>query len=200
MGFQTNTQPVGLQTDKNIFKHTMKKTLVLTVALVIATASVSYAQKFGYCNSLALVAEMPEMKAADANLQTFQTQMQKKGQEMVKALQEKAAELQRKQEQGLIAPKDAAEQEEKLKKEEEEINVFAQKMESDIAKKREELYKPILEKVNEALKAVSKEGNYLMVFDTGSQILLYADESMDVTNQVKTKLGLPITAPAAGGK
>ena len=177
----------------------MKKTFVLTLALVVATASVSFAQKFGYCNSLALVAEMPEMKAADANLQTFQTQTQKKGQEMVKSLQDKAAEFQRKQEQGLIAPKDAAVLEEQLKKDEEEINVFAQKMDADIAKKREELYKPILEKVNEALKAVSKEGNYFMVFDVSTQVLLYADESMDVTNLVKTKLGIPLTAPAAEG-
>jgi outer membrane protein len=162
----------------------MKKTFVLTLALVLASASVTFAQKFGYCNSLALVGEMPEMKSADR----------------VKALQEKAAKFQADQEKGLLAPKDAADLEEKLKKEETEINTFAQAMEEEIAKKREILYKPILEKVNEALKAVSKEGNYFMVFDVSTQVLLYADESLDVTNLVKTKLGIPVTAVPAGGK
>jgi outer membrane protein len=175
----------------------MKKTFVLTLALAVATVSVSFAQqKFGYCNSLALVAEMPEMKAADANLQTFQAQKQKKGQDMVKALQEKAADLQRKQESGTISPKEAAEQEEKLKKEEEEINKYAQEMEADVAKKREEEYQPILKKVNDALQAVAKEGSYFMVFDVSTQVLLYADETMDITNLVKTKLNLPIVPPA----
>lgn len=178
----------------------MKKTFVLTLALVLASASVTFAQKFGYCNSLALVGEMPEMKSADSDLQTFQTMMQKKGQDMVKALQEKAAKFQADQEKGVIAPKDAADLEEKLKKEETDINTFAQAMEEEIAKKREILYKPILEKVNEALKAVSKEGNYFMVFDVSTQVLLYADESLDVTNLVKAKLGIPVTAVPAGGK
>ncbi len=176
----------------------MKKTFVLTLALALATVSVSFAQqKFGYCNSLALVAEMPDMKAADANLQTFSAQKQKKGQEMVKALQEKAADLQRKQEAGTISPKEAAELEEGLKKEEAEINKFAQEMEADVAKKREEYYSPILKKVNDALQAVAKEGSYFMVFDVSTQVLLYAEESMDITNLVKTKLGLPLVAPPA---
>lgn len=183
----------------------MKKTFVLTLALVFASASVTFAQKMGYTNSLALITELPEMKAADSDLQAFQAQMQKKGQDMYKTFQEKVTELQRKQEQGLIAPKDLAEQEEKLKKEEEDINVFAQSMEQQIAQKRETLYKPILEKVNEALKTVAKDGGYFMVFDVSTSVLLYADETMDVTNLVKAKLGIPVTAPApastpVGGK
>jgi hypothetical protein len=39
-----------------------------------------------------------------------------------------------------------------------------------------------------------------MVFDVSTQVLLYADESLDVTNLVKTKLGIPVTAVPAGGK
>lgn len=178
-----------LHTDKfYIFKTTMKKTFVLSLALVLAAATASFAQKIGYCNSYALLAELPEVKQAESDLGAYQTQLQKKGQEMVKALQDKAAELQRKQEQGTIAPKDFTEQETKLKAEEQQINEFAQKMESDIAKKREELYKPILDKVNTAMTAVAKEGGYFMVFDNSSQILLYADETLDVTKAVQTKL------------
>ncbi len=69
-------------------------------------------------------------------------------------------------------------------------------MYDDLAKKREELYKPILDRVNKAMQDVATENGYLMVFDSSTQVLLYADPSLDVTNLVKTKLGIP----ADGGK
>ncbi|MFN7326534.1 MAG: OmpH family outer membrane protein [Chitinophagales bacterium] len=165
-----------------------KKSFIAVLALVLAQSTASFAQKFGYCNSLALLAELPEVKQADSDLQAYQTQLQKKGQEMVKAFQEKAQELQRKQEQGTISPKDFSEQEAKLTKEQEDINKYAQEVDQKLGQKREELYKPILEKVNAAMQEVAKAGGYTMVFDTSTQVLLFADESMDVTKEVIAKL------------
>ena len=66
----------------------MKKFFLLTIGLSLAT--VSFSQKFGYCNSSALLGKIPEVKAADSELQAFQTQLTKKGQEMVKSLQDRA--------------------------------------------------------------------------------------------------------------
>ncbi|MBL7774643.1 MAG: OmpH family outer membrane protein, partial [Saprospiraceae bacterium] len=57
------------------------------------------------------------------------------------------------------------------------------------------LYKPILERVNTAMQAVAKEGGFLLVFDTSTQVLLYADESLDLTNLVRAKLGLTALTP-----
>jgi Skp family chaperone for outer membrane proteins len=48
----------------------------------------------------------------------------------------------------------------------------------------------VLDKLNEAMKLVAKEQGMNMVFDTGSQVLLYADESLDVTPLVKVKMGI----------
>ena len=56
--------------------------------------------------------------------------------------------------------------------------------------KREELLKPILDKVDVAIKAVGKEGGYLYIFDTSTGATLYALESEDVLPKVKAKLGL----------
>jgi outer membrane protein len=168
----------------------MNKTVVLTLVLLLAAATTGFSQKFGYCNSQALLIELPEIKAADSNLKDFQTQLTKKGQEMVKALQEKAAELQRKQDQGLISPKDYEAQAAKLKEEEEGIAKYEQEVYEKLSKKREELYKPLLEKVNAAMKTVATEAGFAMVFDAGSQVLLYADETLDVTKLVKAKLGI----------
>jgi outer membrane protein len=168
----------------------MKKTLLFTVALLLASAGAATAQKFGYCNSLALLTQIPEVKQADSDLQAFQTQLTKKGQEMVKELQMKAEELQRKEQQGTISPKDLEAQTLKLKDEEEKIAKYEQEVYAKLAQKREELYKPLLEKVNNAMKDVATENGFTMVFDLSANVVLYGDPSLDVTNLVKTKLGI----------
>ena len=58
----------------------MKKFAIFFLALAFSTAVM--AQKIGYCNSAALVQDLPEVKQADSDLQAFQAQLTKKGQEM----------------------------------------------------------------------------------------------------------------------
>lgn len=177
----------------------MKKTFVLPLLLVSFLTISGYAQKFGYTNSVALLSELPEVQQADADLKTYQAQLTKKGQEMVKELQDEDAELERKKSQGIIAPKDYDAQAAKLKEKEDAIGAYEQQVYADLSKRREELYKPILEKVNTAMQDVAKEGGYLIVFDVSTQILLYADESLDVTKLVKAKLGIANTEAKATG-
>lgn len=166
----------------------MKKLLMLPLVLLLAGATQADAQKFGYCNSIALMSQLAEVKQAESDLQGFQAQLNKKGQLMVKEFQDKYAELQRKKEQGTVAPKDYDEQMAKLQQEQNAIDDFAQKMQADLAKRREEAFKPILDKVNAAMKAVATEKGFVYVFDSSTQVILYADESLDVTELVKAKL------------
>jgi Skp family chaperone for outer membrane proteins len=44
--------------------------------------------------------------------------------------------------------------------------------------------------VNKAMEDVAKENGFNLVFDSSTQVLLYAHESLDVTKMVKTKLGI----------
>ncbi|MGI9161045.1 MAG: OmpH family outer membrane protein [Saprospiraceae bacterium] len=168
----------------------MKKTFVLTLGLLLSGTLLVSAQKFGYTNSAALLTQLPEVKQADSDLKAFQTQLTKKGQEMVKELQEKAESLQRKQDQGTISPKDYETQAATLQAEQDSIGKYEQEVYAKLAEKREELFKPILDRVNQAMVDVAKENGYQLVFDTSTQILLYADETLDVTALVKAKLGI----------
>lgn len=168
----------------------MKKTLLLTFGLVLLLAANGIAQKFGYCNSAQILTLIPDVKAADSDLKAFQTQLTKKGQEMVKVLQDKAAELQRKQEQGGISPNDFQTQSAKLKEEETKIGEYEQEVMNQLSKKREELFKPIFDRFNKAMGDVAKENGFTLVFDTNTQVVLYADESLDVTKMVKAKMGI----------
>ena len=68
------------------------------------------AQKFGIVNSQEIIQMLPEVKEASANIETFGTQLQKKYQGMITALQTKYQELERKQAQGEISPKQLEEE------------------------------------------------------------------------------------------
>jgi len=61
---------------------------ILAILTVISISTVS-AQKFAHINSQLLMVELPEMKAADAEVKTYQEGLMKKGQEMVQAFEAK---------------------------------------------------------------------------------------------------------------
>jgi outer membrane protein len=173
----------------------MKFLSTFILMLSIISLSTLQAQKFGYMNSAAIMSEVPEVKQAESNLKAYQEQLGKQGQQKVEALQAKYQDLARKEKQGEIAPKVLQEQADKLKLEEEELAKLEQEMQGQLAQKREALLQPILDKINKAIQAVAKENGYAYIFDASAGMLLYADESTDVSPLVRTKLGLP--APTA---
>lgn len=168
-------------------KLTQITTIVLALFFIMPSAN---AQKFGYINSQQLMQDIPEVKEANANIETFRTQLQKKGQDMVKGLQAKYADLQRKQESGEIAPKQLEEEAQKLKEEEAALMKFEQDSQQKILKKSEDLIQPLMDKINTAIKEVAAESGFDYIFDYSTGFVLFADESTDVSDLIKAKLGL----------
>ena len=168
---------------KNLLKYT------LAVLLLISTISM-YGQKFGYVDTQALLIDMPDVKEANSNIETFTTQLQKKGQDMIKALQSKAQELERKQAQGAISPLELETEAQKLKNEETTIMKFEQESQQKIMKKREDLLLPLRNRIQAAISEVANENGYAYIFDLSTGFVLYADKATDVGALVKTKLGL----------
>ena len=91
-----------------------------------------------------------------------------------------------------MSPLEQQKMQEELQKGQSEIMQFEQKMQEDIMKKRQSLLEPILEKVNAAINEVAKADGYTMIFNGSPAVgvLLYVDESQDITPKVKAKLGL----------
>ncbi len=62
--------------------------------------------------------------------------------------------------------------------------------EGELFKKRQSLMKPIQEDVYNAVKAVSEEKGYQVIFDrASSQSIVFASPKIDVSNEVLAKLG-----------
>ncbi len=161
---------------------------LLVVALVGLQMTDAVAQKFGYVNSQLILSELPEVKQMNANLQALGEQLQKKGQQMVAAYQAKEQSAVAQKEKGALSPVQEEGLLKELQEEQATIMNFEKEMQSTIYAKEQELTKPILEKINNAIQAVAAENGFNMIFEAG--VLLYADESSDVSSQVRAKLGM----------
>lgn len=167
----------------------MKKILFAFVLSVFALSA--FAQKVGHVNTGILLEGMSDVKAADSQLETLQKQLISKGEGMVKAFQAEYQAIVAEVNAGKLTPKQQQEKQEVLQKKQQEIQAYEQQVQVDINKKREELLRPILDKVDKAIQEVGKENGFLFIFDTAiPNVILFADEPLDVTGKVKTKLGI----------
>ena len=163
--------------------------LVALLCLGAAFSTAVQAQKFGYVYSEELLAELDDMKAAEADLVAYQTQQQKLFQEKVEAFQKEVADLEAKNAAGELTPKQVQEAQTRVQAKQQELAAEEQKIGEAIQKRRQEKIQPIFDKVNEAIAAVAKEDALTYVFDgSAGGLILYAEDSMNVTAKVKTKL------------
>jgi len=165
------------------------KSLLFTIALVAVSIS-AQAQKFGFINSQELIGQLPEVKEANAKIETLKKQLQKKGEDMLTALRTKYTALQKKQADGLLSPKEIEVEAAALKEEETKLGQFDQTSQQKIYEKSEELLSPIQLKINNAIKEVATDNGYTYVFDSSLGLVLYADPGTDVSALVKAKLGI----------
>lgn len=165
------------------------RTLLTMFAFVLLTIGVN-AQKFGYVNSSLLLSELPSMKAADSELETYQKQLMASGESMVKAFEAKYQAIAKEVGEGLLSKVQQQAKENELAQEQQKIQAYEVEVQQKIVAKREELIQPILDKVKVAIEAVGKENGYTMIFDSSAGTILHANESDDVLSLVKNKLGL----------
>lgn len=164
------------------------KTMLLAV-LMVAAVSMN-AQKFGYVNSAQLLSELPSVKSAESELETFQKQLMSSGEAMVKKLDAKIQAYSKEAQEGLLSQVQMQKKEEELAAEQQKIQAYEVEVQNKILKKREDLYAPILDKVKVAIEAVGADGGYTMIFDSSGGTILHATDQENVMAQVKTKLGL----------
>ena len=144
--------------------------------------------KFGHINSADLVQLMPETKRADASLQAYVKNLEGKLGGLQNDYRKKITEFQSQERTMIDAIKET-----KIKAIQ-DLEMQMQQSQAEgqekIARKREELYKPILKKAEKAIKDVGKENGYDYIFDTNAGATVYEKEAHDVMPLVKKKLGL----------
>lgn len=169
-----------------------KTSLVFTlIALFVATTlSAQTAPKYGHMNLGNLLEEMPETKKANDDLKAYTDKLTAKDDSLTKAFQAAYTQLEADYKSGTTPPVQLQKRQEDLQKQQEFIQKFEQEAQQMVAAKRDELLRPILDKITNAVKTVAKETGYAMIFDTSSGVMLFAAETEDVTALVKKKLGI----------
>ncbi|MBS1589018.1 MAG: OmpH family outer membrane protein [Bacteroidetes bacterium] len=166
----------------------MKKSVLLLACGLLASSAIFAQTKFGYINSDELLSVMPEAKKADSSLTLFAKSYQDQLEQMSKEYQKKVQDYQNQEKTMTEAMKEVKVKE--IQQLEERIQSTQQSAQDKVAKKREELYSPILEKADKAIKDVAKSNNFDFVFDASRGNVLYAKESDNILPLVKAKLGI----------
>ncbi len=167
----------------------MKK-LVLIAGLFVAIAGSAFAQKIGYVNSQALLQELPAFKNAEANFENYRNQLQKKLEQKAQLLQSDVQAVQRKAEQGELSPVQQEQEGARIREEQTKLLQYEQEIGQQLATRQQEELQPIIDNVNNAIKSVAEADGFTYILDTSIGVILYADETMDVTDKVKAKLGM----------
>lgn len=163
---------------------------LLALSLGAATLSAQTQPKYGHMNLGNLLEALPETKKANDDLKVFTDKLTAKDDSLTKAFQVEVTKYQEDYQAGKLPPVQAQELEAQLQKKQQAIQQFEQEAQQTVAAKREELLKPILTKIDDAVKAVAGEAGYMMIFDTSSGVALFANTMDDVTPLVKKKMGI----------
>ena len=169
----------------------MKRFIAIAV-LVVFAASAGYSQnvKFGHVNGNELIQAMPEFDSARVNLEKFR-------QELENALEIMSVQLNNMNDAYTKDNKNWTDIVKQTKEQEiidlnKRMQDFQANAQEQLQNKQVELFQPIQVKVDKAIKDVGKENGFIYVFDVGSGVLLYFDEtkSTNVMPLCKAKLGI----------
>ncbi len=179
----------------------MKKVFFLIVVFSF-TAMMIQAQKFAYVDTQYILDNIPEFTEAQAQLDELSVQWQKE-------IEAKLAEVDKMykdyQTQSVLLPDDMKKKKEQeiVEKEKEAKNLQRTRFgkDGDLFKKRQELVKPIQEKIYNAIQELSTSNNYAVVFDKGGSLtMMYANPKYDISDDVLDNLGANLNNRKGKGK
>ncbi|MBO7498602.1 MAG: OmpH family outer membrane protein [Bacteroidaceae bacterium] len=165
----------------------MKKHLII-LALMLAPLTV-FAQKFGHVNSENIIKVMPEWQQAQTDLQNLQKQFEDDLKRLEDEFTKKSEEYNAQQ---ATLPDQIKERREKeLQDLYTRMQQYYQESRTKLDQAGMEKQQAINEKILKAIKEIGAEGGYLYIFDVSSGIPFINETiSVDVTDQVKAKLGI----------
>ena len=154
----------------------------------LAVFSIQAQTKFGYLNSNELLASMPESVTMQTELQDYAKKLENQLSDMQSEYERKVTDFQQNEiTYSELVKEDKIREVESIQK---RMVDFQQSAQKSLAQKETELFTPIRDKAMEAIQEVAKDGKYTYIFDSGAGSFLYVDESENVIEKVKAKLGM----------
>lgn len=162
------------------------------VCSLIFISSAVFGQKFGYINTEVIMKKMPEYKQAEQELEKLSQNWQKEIEEMKKAVEKLKSDYQA--EEVLLTDEMKKERLDTIAVREKALKEYQKKIfgfDGLIFLKRQELMKPIQDKVYEAVEKVAKKQNLQIIFDKAADlVMIYTNPIHDYTDYVLEELKL----------
>lgn len=168
----------------------MKKIALLTIALMACVVS-AYAQKFALVDMEYILKNVPAYEMANEQL----NQVSQRWQREVDAVSKEAETMYKNYQSEMVFLTDdqKKKREEEIVAKEKEATELRYKYfgpQGELYKKRQSLIKPIQDEVYNAVKKLSEERGYQVIFDrASSQNIIFASPRIDVSNEVLSKMG-----------
>ena len=168
----------------------MKKLMISALVLSLFGGS-ALAQKFAFVDTEYILQNIPSYNAAQEELnkvsETWATEIKGEYEEIEKMYKTYQSE------RVLLTDEMRKKREEEIMDREIAVKELQAKYfgpEGDLSKKRQELVKPIQDALYKAVKELSAEGSYAIIFDTASGAsILYSNPRYDLSDEVLQRLG-----------
>lgn len=169
-------------------KHLSK--LVLFIAIVLAAGSLSAQTdaKLGYVNSSEILQKIPGRDTLEQKLKDYRKGLEDQINAMMVEYRNKLQKFE--QNKGSMSQLIRQSKQSELSDLEQRIQSFRQTADMDLQNKQQELFNPLIKKVQDAIKRVSEENGYTYVFDVSMGSLLYYEKGDNIQPMVEKELGI----------
>ncbi len=165
---------------------------LIPIFFLIFGLNFGHGQRFGYIDTDFVLNKMPDYKKAQEEIDQLSAAWEKEVQDMAKKIEGMYSALQA--EQVLLTEEMRKERTSAIQKKEAEMKEYQKKVFGFgglFFLKKQELIKPIQDKVWDAVDKVAKQNNLAIVFDkAGELVMIYTDPRYDYTDFVLEELGL----------
>ena len=168
---------------------TIQKLILLSSILLLSING--YAQKFAYVDTDYILTKVPEFVQAEEKINEFSKQWQSE----IEAAYQDVEQMYRtyQSEQVLLTAEMKIKREESIIEKEKSVQTLQQKYfgtQGDLYKKRQDLIKPIQDRIFDAVQQLAATNKYSIIFDASSDlIMLYSNPDLDKSDKVLELMG-----------
>ena len=168
----------------------MRKRLLI-LGFISLVALTTKAQKFAYVDTDYILNKIPEFKQAQDKLDNFSADWQQEIENKYKDVEQMYRAYQ--QEQVLLTDEMKVKREEAIIAKENDAKNLQQKYfgpSGDLYTKRQELIRPIQDRIHDAIQKLAANNKYQVIFDSSSDvIMLYKNNNLDKSDKVLELMG-----------
>lgn len=169
-------------------------TSILTLLFGLIMTEDLQAQDFAHIDSDYILSQVPEYEGVEQRLETLAEGWSEEINEMEREIENLREEFEARE--ILFTPEVREQRQEEIDAKVREKEQFIESIygpDGEYYRQQEELLEPIQQQVLEAVIEVAERNNYDYIFDrSGDYIFLYANRSLDVSNEVLREMGIQV--------